>query len=121
MLESNVGSNVKIMLLSKERNSPNDSDVDSLIHGNEIFSFRPRTTSDLQNKQVQKVFQQEKICQGFCLFIFVVLGLGFFGFCLFGVFLLSIVPLPGREAANMVAECEGSPVCFSFRYSGEQQ
>lgn len=30
MLEGNVGSNVKIMLLSKERDSPNDSDVDVL-------------------------------------------------------------------------------------------
>lgn len=28
MLERNVGSNVKIMLLNKESDSPNDSDVD---------------------------------------------------------------------------------------------
>lgn len=30
MLEGNVGSNVKIMPLRKERDSPNDSDVDVL-------------------------------------------------------------------------------------------
>lgn len=30
MMEGNVGSNAKIMLLSKERDSPNDSDVDVL-------------------------------------------------------------------------------------------
>lgn len=30
MLEGNAGSNVEIMPLSKERDSPNDSDVDVL-------------------------------------------------------------------------------------------
>lgn len=50
----------------------------------------------------------------FCLFW------GLLGVCLF-VFGCPFFPFPGREAANMVAECKGNPVCCSFRYTGEQQ
>lgn len=88
-----------------------------------------KKSSNLWNKQVQKIFQQKSHVRFFCLFIFVVcfvlLIFFFWGGrgCLFvlGFFGCPFFPLPGREAANMGTECEGSPVCFSFRYSGEQQ
>lgn len=63
-------------------------------------------------EQIGKKNSNKKGMSGLLIGGFWVLG-GFFGCPLF--------PLPGREAANVVADCEGSPVYFSIRYSGEQQ